>query len=301
MAKNYTRGHIGFKKNTRANKATGEELNERFGTDTYDPNTIYTPYKLGSKTVYMTEAKAQVMRQQIDAHNRALKSKPNKADVLKAKASLIGKAVSKDELQRKARQYMSERIHREANRLRSKAEKTDYQKGLETYLARMPHIVFGMRRFMRGDPELDSLVDEFFSKFNRMSEEDRKQFFEENAQLFRDISDYYNHLKGTAGNMPGTKPKIEGALEYEDNQHYRDAMVDLINDTNMKLDEFIERKAQQPFAYDIAKSTEYHDFIEREYREGDADRFREYNTVRKDVDAEAKWKEYAKKTVKKRK
>ena len=88
-----------------------------------------------------------------------------------------------------------------------------YRDKRNTYLAKLDSFVDGskitgtagyagsLKNYSNADPEIESLLRQVVEQIDAMSEAERIEFYENNADLFTDMSDYYKRIKKASGRL----------------------------------------------------------------------------------------------------
>jgi hypothetical protein len=172
-------------------KLKGERLFKPITTNLGERTNEYgvpvKPYRISNKTVWLTDAEAARRMEEIEALNKEIRE------------------LSKSKLPKTIIEVKRNRIVRKQDRIKERAGSTNYHQTTEVLFTRLPQIVEGMKQQLKnGSPyaaHSSEALTKFINTFNKLDTAQKMEFYEQNADLFTDMSDYYNYLKQTSGVM----------------------------------------------------------------------------------------------------
>ena len=158
---------------------------------------IEKPFRYGNKVIWMGESRAGRMKEEIKSIEQEYKKAHSK------RAAKERRKAKKEGIQYEKLEVTNIRLQKQTARVEKKIITDNYLTRTENYLARMPAIVNGMKRALHGDALSRAAVQKFLDEFNKLSMEERIKFYEDNQDLFVDMSDYYNYIKAQSERISG--------------------------------------------------------------------------------------------------
>lgn len=224
-------------------KATGEFVEYKM-----EGNIRLEPYKIGRKVVWMSNEHAGRVEEEVVAHNIAAKEATKRGIVTHRKRITIEddegrKKVSiiedTDEINKKIAQ---KKVQSEREKMLKKIYKEDYTQATKAFMAKLDVVAGGMQTYLRDkSPEAEALkkeLEKLVRKVNKMTPEERIKFYEENYELFADMSDYYQWLKRHSGHIT---PTDRASLRYSGMtvESYMKKNINSVKRLNKKLDDYV--------------------------------------------------------------
>ena len=195
-----------------------------------EDGTVRTAYKYGSRTVYLSAAEAGRIEEELKVYYE------NKKVIDKGKFSRGKKAEM-----RKINEVKRTRTTRRVIDIKT----GKYNQATAAFLARMPDIVDGMKAYLKDNTALNAHIkvqlDLLISKIQRMTPEERARFYEENPDLFSDMTDYYEWLKKNSGNIIRDSSKPSAKYKDMTIDSYVKKNVMNVKDINKKIHEFSKK------------------------------------------------------------
>lgn len=237
-------GHISFKKLSGA--AYGE--NKVYVESIKEDGVIKRPYKIGSKVEWLTPEHAARLQDEIEQHNinakeaekRGISTKKKRVVVTDEYGNSKVKFVETTEQETKKEAY--ERIAKQKKRLLGRITKEGYTQATKAFMAKIDVVANGMSNIIRTNtPENIALrkeLEELVSKVNQMTPEQRVKFYEENYELFADMSDYYQWLNRHSGRWD-EGDTASSRYEGYSVESYIKKNINSVKKLNKKLDSYV--------------------------------------------------------------
>lgn len=189
---------------------------------------VTKPYKYGSRTVYLTDTQAGRIREELRIYTENKK-------MIDSKNFPSGNKTVLREHNRRRKLSINKRVVKIAS--------GKYSQSTKAYLTNMPDIVGGMIKVLEDNTPINRAIkeqlNEFMEKIENMDISERARFYEENSDLFYDMSDYYNWLNKNSGK---TNWEAESKDGYESVADYVASSTAKIKSINKKLDDFVSRE-----------------------------------------------------------
>ena len=230
------------------------------------------PYKISNRVVWMTPEHAgrveeQIKQLNIDARNAEKKGLQTrkKRVTIKETTDSSGKVTSEivekvefdtiknpvnERLVTKTIEVTEEvtkkearsRMQRRKSKFLERVYSEDYNQTTKAFLAKMDVVANGMAKVLENDTPLNialrAELGEIAIKVKNMDEDKRLKFYEENYDLFADMSDYYQWLNRHAGKISGeaiASSRHKGLTV----EQYVEKNVNSLRTLNRKLDDYV--------------------------------------------------------------
>ena len=235
-------------------------------------NVRVEPYKISNRVVWMTPEHAARVEEQVrqlnidarEAEKRGIQTRKKRV-IIKETTDSSGKVSSElvdkvdyNTIQDPSRERLitktievTEEVSREEARKRAKKRKDkffekvvkeDYNQSTKAFLAKIDLVANGMANVLKDNTPLNTALRAELAgiakKVKKMSPDERLKFYEENYDLFADMSDYYQWLNRHAGRF-NTEDVASNRYQGMTVESYVKKNVNSLRQLNRKLDDYV--------------------------------------------------------------
>lgn len=209
---------------------------------------VERPYRISNKVTWMTEPHAGRVEEQITAHNIAAKEANKRGIVTKRQKIRLEEGEDKYKYKtievtvQETKKEAQERIMKQKEKLFKKATKEDVTQSTKAFMAKLDTVASGMANVLRTKTPENQLLKkelaELVKKVNKMTPEERIKFYEDNYELFADMSDYYQWLNRHSGKFTSSD---SASLRYPGMtvESYVKKNIESVKKLNRKLDDYV--------------------------------------------------------------